>query len=644
MMSRTVCAAALAALLVCHPLRAGGQGAAKSADGPSIAELKEQIARLLAVENSDSVPAEVKTLNRTFLEERRAKLRTLLSKRVTALRSYLESVGTALSPSEVKIVEQSISELEADLGGQTEGAGRPAPRAEVTSVRSSDVPPLAEPVLSGVSLPAAPPASPVQRTSPRGDEGGGRGLVPTDAQEAAQDDELDKTFKKELKQMASEVARATPQAGQTREQARKEAFDFTANPILFSILLTGRTFSREEFVRDVEEARIDKQAGGTQGNAGSTTLVSKGGTAEVIAFAVENGGLEREVDGTSVTLRGNPVGLVEAFQKKGFIPSYEDDSESARLLRKLSFSATFDTSRGDTPGTFLANRQQLSSYSLRYEFKNDRDPRHEKYRAEWRGLVQNHAQKVVNAFTRIVGTLDDSPAYSEWRVRAQNAVAAASDAELPEVMRQQFEAFMAIDIPPDLASFVRTFESDFTEYRRERSRLLEIVANAPIFTFEYVNDRRPGLIDTSMLNFIAETGLFRGKADLTYNGSFTFFNASPGAGMKRLRNFDNSLRLDLPVGDPRRFSGVLTFAGQYKRLTEDEMTEGGALMPIKGDMATGQLLFTIPIRGSGVKIPFSFTFANRTEFVKEKEVRGNFGFTFDLDSILQRFKPFSSDR
>ena len=110
--------------------------------------------------------------------------------------------------------------------------------------------------------------------------------------------------------------------------------------------------------------------------------------------------------------------------------------------------------------------------------------------------------------------------------------------------------------------------------------------------------------------------------------------------MKRVRNFDHSLRLDMPIGDPRRFSGILTFAGKYKRLMEDEMTSGGAKMKIKGDMATGQLLFTIPIKGSGFKIPISLTFANRTEFVKEKEVRGNFGFTFDLDSILEKFKPF----
>ena len=44
------------------------------------------------------------------------------------------------------------------------------------------------------------------------------------------------------------------------------------------------------------------------------------------------------------------------------------------------------------------------------------------------------------------------------------------------------------------------------------------------------------------------------------------------------------------------------------------------------------------MKGSGVKVPLSFTWANRTELVKEKEVRGNIGITFDMDAIVSRLK------
>ena len=87
---------------------------------------------------------------------------------------------------------------------------------------------------------------------------------------------------------------------------------------------------------------------------------------------------------------------------------------------------------------------------------------------------------------------------------------------------------------------------------------------------------------------------------------------------------------------------TLTFAGKYQRLTSNAVAFDGTVLPLtKGDIAAGQVKLTIPIKDSGIKIPISVTFASRTELVREKEVRGNFGFTFDLDTLFAKFKPFS---
>lgn len=37
---------------------------------------------------------------------------------------------------------------------------------------------------------------------------------------------------------------------------------------------------------------------------------------------------------------------------------------------------------------------------------------------------------------------------------------------------------------------------------------------------------------------------------------------------------------------------------------------------------------------SGVRIPLSFTTSNRTELIKETEILGNIGITFDLDKLF----------
>jgi len=37
---------------------------------------------------------------------------------------------------------------------------------------------------------------------------------------------------------------------------------------------------------------------------------------------------------------------------------------------------------------------------------------------------------------------------------------------------------------------------------------------------------------------------------------------------------------------------------------------------------------------SGIQVPISFTASNRTELIKEREIRGNIGITFDLDRLF----------
>jgi hypothetical protein len=47
----------------------------------------------------------------------------------------------------------------------------------------------------------------------------------------------------------------------------------------------------------------------------------------------------------------------------------------------------------------------------------------------------------------------------------------------------------------------------------------------------------------------------------------------------------------------------------------------------------------LSVKGSGVKIPLSLSYANRTELLKEKDVRGHVGVTFDMDvlsSVVRR--------
>jgi hypothetical protein len=86
---------------------------------------------------------------------------------------------------------------------------------------------------------------------------------------------------------------------------------------------------------------------------------------------------------------------------------------------------------------------------------------------------------------------------------------------------------------------------------------------------------------------------------------------------------------------------VLFANGRYERLLENATSEIGEVLPnTEGDIAQFQMGLKIPIAKTGFKIPVSITFANRTELIKERTVKGNFGFSLDLDTIFSKFKPF----
>lgn len=89
-----------------------------SAEEPiSVEQLKEQIAKLEMIARDENHSTEVKELNKRFLSERRIHLRSLLEKRVNSLTEYLRTVGSSLSVNEIETVEQSISNLNAEIEG-----------------------------------------------------------------------------------------------------------------------------------------------------------------------------------------------------------------------------------------------------------------------------------------------------------------------------------------------------------------------------------------------------------------------------------------------------------------------------------------------------------------------------------------------
>ncbi len=441
--------------------------------------------------------------------------------------------------------------------------------------------------------------------------------------------------------------------------------------ILTAQLLKTKTTGGESyaaFVSEATEKRTDQQMGAGPSTNGSTSIVSKGGVPYLFGLAVENGAAVQSTSDTTITFRVNPAGVINTFANKGFVTGFQQAQNDPvmNFLRKTSIGFSFDTSRGNQAGVFTGNKQQLSAISARVELFNDRDPRLKKYEADWEKFVANEGVKLAQeVWKTTVATVDfgsgrgqhksfRDPALQAW-LEQMTAKVSQVDASLTgasrinaiaTVIREQ-AALVPVDrVSEDTIQGITGFAKQDKAYTTAKNSLLDKIAKGKLFTLDYTNTRAVSAPDTSNFNFIAATGT-GSRVDLTANGSFTLFHkrplaaspTSPRPGRFRDFQFAGQVLVPFKVGDLGQFD--FWFSGRYERLLGDASTAAGGTMPgTRGDIAIGQFGLNVPITSLGIKFPISLTFANRTELVKEREIRGNFGFTFNWDTLLSKLKPF----
>jgi len=430
--------------------------------------------------------------------------------------------------------------------------------------------------------------------------------------------------------------------------------------------------SIKAFITKFENKRTDKQVGGGPMNKGTTSLVVKGGAPAIIGWAIENGAATSDISGTTVNIKVNPIGLLDAiantsnhlpFGDQFTLPasspikfSVKDPDDSfTKFAKKASFGFSFDTNRGTDPPAFIGSKQQLSAVSFRYEFVNHRNPLRTEFNNDWNAFFQSQIGTLTNQLDSVGLLLKDrfDPNREFRNAQLENWIA-NTQAELEilplggdgkrdltairEKIEERLKLLPISEILKDeaLKKTLENFAESGAKYSAASGVFLDKLNKGTIATFEYTNNRNVDSPDTSNFNFIVEGGrkVGSGLMDLTFNGSLTIFNKKPSdSNVKRIKDFNFALQADFPM--PKFIDSVLSFSGKYVRQVSDLAMANGLVTPnTKGDIAVGQVKLTIPIPDWGIRLPLSVTFANRTELIKESTVRGNFGITFDLDPIF----------
>lgn len=390
--------------------------------------------------------------------------------------------------------------------------------------------------------------------------------------------------------------------------------------------------ARAEILRALENQRIGKQVGAPVLPSGSTSLVAKGDTPSVIGFALERGLVSGTRAGNTVTIRGNLMGLMEGLVEGfGMPPSSRPE---AGVLRRLSFSASFDPGTSDdlrTDGPDDSGR--LVAWTGRVDLLNRRHA--QDYVGEaWADLLANAGRHLAAATAEAIIALQRTDAYREWLAATDAAIDLATPDTIEAVFLDRLAAFRALEWDAGERALIERAAAAYRGYLASRRTVLDRIATAPVLSVEYTHRRPQGLSRTSNVRFIADGPFFSGS--VTGNVSVTFFDATQPAGTGRLRDVQAAVQYDwmLRAVSPTAAPVLVSLALQGQWLREDVVLDQVLFPDTSGTMVAGQLKLTVPVGDTPVRVPISLTYANRTELITERLVRGQIGMTFDVDALL----------
>jgi hypothetical protein len=169
-----------------------------------------------------------------------------------------------------------------------------------------------------------------------------------------------------------------------------DAWSQAMRPDFEAALKQAAVSNYSAFIKALETRRTDKQAGSSTG--GTTSLVSKGVTAQTLSVGTEYGALTESVNKQVITMQGTLGGIASALVRQHsfqYCPKDEVslpgepcvDQTELSYLKRLSFGMSFDTSQGSQamsgsasrsttgstqPVTFTASGHEITSWNGRF--------------------------------------------------------------------------------------------------------------------------------------------------------------------------------------------------------------------------------------------------------------------------------------
>ena len=324
-------------------------------------------------------------------------------------------------------------------------------------------------------------------------------------------------------------------------------------------------------------------------------------------------------------------------------------------------TASFDTARGASQQEGLESIQALNdrfaAATVRIELFNRRtstgsqfDQRFGREFRDWETTAQAliRARVSLQEIEAARATLGDE---LERLTSSEGWAGTAGDQRVSQIESAIAAVVSETDISDESADQV--LRAWLAALRADR-RLQDAILNAPVITAEYSLDRpdvateaigtvvpegiRPPNVHTARL--IYAQGLVDTRLDLTANVSFSWFDESRPGMKGHFRDLRAGIEGKFRLRDIANYGApTLSFAGLYVYLHQEPL--GLGLMAFNeadiedtGHLGVFQTKLEFPTANNSMRIPISFTYSNRTELIRESDVRGQIGLSFNMDALF----------
>ena len=455
------------------------------------------------------------------------------------------------------------------------------------------------------------------------------------------------------------------------------------------ITATAAAFATKTVVsnvlREAGQARPDRQIGASSNASGTTSLVSKAGSAELLALALDTGVLTRSINGSTATYSTNAdqlFRLITGSDPDCIVTCTNLGWLETKILNPTNKSATFDlaqqssttaTTTGQASGAAQAQVNSVaiptgagkfSGIRAKYQLLNRFDPRSDKFKQAWKAQVTSLKENVIaigDDTDAVISALQTHNASlsGPHNLNAKLVQAAADDASgrrLVEVFEEYWSNAVTADVTQDstLAAAVAKAVQDRAIYRTAWFKALE-QAVGNLFTFEYSYNRALRQPETHDFKIIYAYD-FKTLGMVTFNGGISIYGGTLPVGAKygRLHWGQVSGEYDRTLSDKTSaLQTQLSLAGYWQYQPEPSILNvpagtvvPGTNIPVPNGTqefvgTAGSLWVTqakITIKGSGgIEVPIGVSWSNKTDLLQGSKVGGQIGISYNFSSLTGLF-------